>query len=434
MTKGKILLRNGCVLTLEPKIGNYPKGDVLIEDGRISEIGETIKVRDAEQIDATDTIVMPGFVDAHRHAWHSLFRNTGRTPEERPWPDPELLESDDVYAATLAGLLGALEAGITTVVDWADVSLNRDRRDAALQAHTDSGLRTLLVQPMGRDPGPFKELVSSTRPGPTTTIAAGSVEPDQSNLDEVARDLLAARDLGLRIHAPAGTGAAGAGALAELAGRGLLARDVTLIHCSRSTDTDLDALAARGASVVLTPAAEMAGGLGSPPMQSFINRGIRPGLGTNSEAIAPGDLFAQMRAAISVQHATYFDLKLAGKAGLPRLLTTRDVIRYATIDGARAVGHGGATGSLEPGKAADLVVLRADRPNIVPINDPIGAVVWGMDTSNLDWVFVAGRVLMRGGVLEVDAERARQLATAAQARLAFPAGELTGSRAQARHP
>jgi imidazolonepropionase-like amidohydrolase len=78
-----------------------------------------------------------------------------------------------------------------------------------------------------------------------------------------------------------------------------------------------------------------------------------------------------MRAAISFQHATLFELKLAGKAGVPKLLTTRDVIRYATFDGARVAGLGGVTGSLEPGKQADIVVLRTDRPNISPVNDPI---------------------------------------------------------------
>ena len=111
-------------------------------------------------------------------------------------------------------------------------------------------------------------------------------------------------------------------------------------------------------------------------------------------------MFAQMRAVISLQHATLFDLKLAGKAGLPNLLNTREVIRYR--HGRRSRAPSGSATSSEPslrGRQADLVVLRTDRPNIFPINDPIGAVVWGMDTSNVDWVFVAGRPLMRQGVL-----------------------------------
>jgi cytosine/adenosine deaminase-related metal-dependent hydrolase len=138
-------------------------------------------------------------------------------------------------------------------------------------------------------------------------------------------------------------------------------------------------------------------------------------------------MFAQMRATISVQHATVFDLKLAGKAGLPKLMSTRDVIRHATVDGARVAGLRGVTGSIEPGMQADVIVLRADRPNIYPVNDPIGAVVWGMDTSNLDWVFVGGRVVMRGGVLEADVRRVRGLAEDARRRIADPSGMVASA-------
>ena len=164
-----------------------------------------------------------------------------------------------------------------------------------------------------------------------------------------------------------------------------------------------------------------------PPIQSLIDRDIRPGLGVDEERLTPGDLFAQMRATISMQHATVFDRKLAGKAGVPKLMSTRDVLRHATVDGARAAGLGAVTGSLEPGKQADIVVLRTDRPNIFPINDPIGAVVWGMDTSNVDWVFVGGKPLMRGGALEANVEQARNLATTAWERVSTTAGLAVGT-------
>jgi len=103
------------------------------------------------------------------------------------------------------------------------------------------------------------------------------------------------------------------------------------------------------------------------------------------------------------------------------------VIRHATVDGARAVGLGAVTGSLEPGKQADILVLRTDRPNIFPVNDPIGAVVWGMDTSNVDRVFVSGRPVMRGGVLDADVDRARNLATVARGRTRESSGAAPGT-------
>lgn len=424
----RLLIRGGCVLTLGVKSSNFAQADVLVEGDRIVEVGTRIRARDAEIVDATDTIVMPGFVDTHRHAWKSLFRNLGDPA------DAEVLgrigahhRPDDVYAATSIGLLGAIETGITTVVDWSDIQVDQEFTDAVLQAHADTGMRTVFVHAAApwaaaTDPAAIDRL-ASRRPIPElTTVAYGPADPLRTEIGASTAGWDDARRHGLRIHVHAGRRDDDAGLVAELADQGRLGRDVTLVHCSRLDDADLDAIASSETGVAITPSTEMASGLGSPPMQRFIDRGIRPGLGVDDEHIVPGDLFAQMRAAISIQHGRHFDLKLAGKGALPNLLTTREVIRYATLDGARAVGLDALTGSLEVGKQADIVVLRTDQPNIHPINDPIGAVVWGMDSSNVDWVIAAGRVLVRDGVLEGDTAGLRTAALEAQRRVAVGAG------------
>jgi 5-methylthioadenosine/S-adenosylhomocysteine deaminase len=414
----RFLLRGGCVLTLGVRTSNLPRGDVLIEDDRVAEIGTGLRARDAELVDASDAIVMPGFVDSHRHAWRSLFRNLGEMTGGLGSVTAVAggrYEAEDVYAATLIGLLGAVEAGITTVVDFADLRLDDDALAAALQAHTDAGLRTVFVHvPSGG--AERRETLQRLREaaGPTTTVAFGTGDLEAPDLEEAWG---AARGSGAWIHVHGGPRSSKPGAIARLAERGLLGRDVTLVHSTELDDADLDAIAGSKASVSLAPSSEMAGGLGIPPIQRLIDRDVKPGLGVDDERIAPGDLFAQMRATISMQHAVVFELKLAGKAGLPKLMTSRDVIRSATIGGARAVGLSDTTGSLEQGKQADVVVLRTDRPNVFPINDPIGAVVWGMDTSNVDWVFAGGRVLMREGELQADVMRARALAIAARERV-----------------
>jgi 5-methylthioadenosine/S-adenosylhomocysteine deaminase len=436
---GRILLRGGCVLTLGVKTPNFTQADLLIDGGRVAEVGSGLRARDAEPVDATDTIVMPGFVDTHRHAWKSLFRNLGESAssgEAQVAVFGDHYQPEDVYAATLIGLLGAVEAGITTVVDWSDIQPDDSFTDAALQAHADAGLRTVFVQaarPWGQsheDAGPAtRQLLTRLAEvaGPSTTIAFGSGELGPTDVGRVAGDWALARELSLPIHAHAGSETSRPGVISRAAQQGLLGEDVTLVHWSELDDADLDAIAASGASVSLAPSREMASGLGSPPIQQLIDRHTRPGLGVDDERVAPGDMFAQMRATISLQHATVFDLKLAGKAGLPRLISTRDVIRYATVEGARVAGLGRVTGSLEPGMHADVIVLRTDRPNVFPINDPIGAVVWGMDTSNVDWVFAGGRALMRGGVLQADVQRARSLATTARQRVAAASGLVEGA-------
>lgn len=436
----KTLIRGGTVLTLGARTPNFAEADVLIEDDKVTEVAPGIRARDAEIIDASETVVMPGFVDTHRHTWKSLFRNLGVTSGGESNSAARYgrhYQPDDAYAATLIGLLGAVEAGITTLVDWSDIQIDGAYTEAVLQAHADAGLRTVFVHasPAGTDNHDgdalaLRRLVESRAAAPQslTTYAFGPREPEPSNLEQDSVDWALARELGLRIHVHAGRLKSAAGVVASISGKGMLGEDVTLIHCSNLDDKDLAAIVSSGARVSLTPAAEMAGGLGSPPIQRLIDHAIRPGLGVDNEQLVPGDIFAQMRALISVQHATLFDLKLAGKAGIPNLMSTREVIRHATIDGARVSGLGDVTGSLEPGKQADVVILRTDRPNIYPINDPIGAVVWGMDTSNIDWVFVAGQALVRNGTLEGNMDRARALAITARDRVGSAAGlQVRGS-------
>jgi 5-methylthioadenosine/S-adenosylhomocysteine deaminase len=417
----KVLLAGGCVLTLGARTPNHKQADVLIDGEVIAEVGTRIRARDAEQIDATDTIVMPGFVDTHRLAWTSLLRNAGERDAHAEPADggPNGYTADDVYASTLIGLLGAAEAGITTVVDWSSAGPD-DLAEAALQAHADAGVRTVFVDAAPTTTGRAVHL--RDRAGPSTTIAFGAIAQGVAS-DGAATAWAAARELDLRIHVHANAN----DTISAASERGLLGDDVTVAHGSLLAATDVDAIASSGAAISIAPVSEMAGGSGSPPIQHLIDNDVRPGLAVDDVRVAPGDLFAQMRAAISMQHATVFDRKLAGKGGVPKLMTTRNVIRFATSDGAIAAGLHGVTGSLEVGMQADVLVLRADRPNIFPINDPIGAVVWGMDTSNVDWVFVGGRALMREGALDADVQRARSLATEARRRMADGSGSIVGA-------
>jgi cytosine/adenosine deaminase-related metal-dependent hydrolase len=377
---------------------NLASGDILIEGGVITEVGEGIRARDAEVVDASDAIVMPGFVDAHRHAWDTLLRNSGIADVSDLVGQ---ITPDELHTATLLGLLGALGSGTTTVVDWCDAASTPEHVDAALQAHADAGIRGVFA-PAAWAASDWQAALRRASNGASdaTVAAAGAPGPGEVSAGALGVAWGAARDIGLRVHAHTGMLPDHAGSVAAVAD--LLGDDIVLIHGTRLSGDDLDAVASSGCAIVLTPTTEMTAGFGAPPVQALIEREVRPGLGVDSEREAPGDMFAPTRALISVQHAAYFDQKLAGKAGLPRLMSTRDAIRHATVDGARAAGLSDRIGLLEPGRAADLIVLRGDRPNIHPVNDPVGAVVWGMDTSNVMWVFVGGRPVKRDGALVYD--------------------------------
>ncbi|MGH8915241.1 MAG: amidohydrolase family protein [Acidimicrobiia bacterium] len=436
----RTLLKDGCVLSLDRKIGNFHRADVLIDGSRIAAVGPDLRAGNAQVIDVSEAIVMPGFVDTHRHVWESLFRNLGDHAPPR-LDDPGALSRvigpayrpQDVYAGNLVGLLGALSAGITTLLDWSHIQISPEHTESAIAAHHEAGIRAVFAYgaPWWAAPGPHQEhwlhRLAGTHFATTDqllTLALAPPGPEFAPMESTREHWRLARELGARISLHVGVGEDRPhGKLEEMARAGLLADDTTYVNCAALSDEEIGLIADSGGSFSLTAAAGMMAGSGRPPIQQMLDRQLKPSLSVDAESNVPTDMFTQMRAVISMQHANLFDLRLAGKGGVPNLLTTRQVLEFATIEGARANGLDGVTGSLTPGKQADVIVLRSDSPNIYPINDPIGAVVWGMDTSNVDSVFVAGRGVKRNGELVgVDMARVGALAHEARDSVARSAG------------
>jgi 5-methylthioadenosine/S-adenosylhomocysteine deaminase len=409
---GRKLITGGMVLSMDPSIGEMSQGDVLVEGDRIVAVGANLTGGDdAEVIDATGMIVMPGFVDTHRHIWEGVLRNIGtdvplegRTsyisfvlhklaPAFRP---------EDAYVGNLVSALGAIDAGITTLLDWSHIQGSPAHTDAVIQALRDSGLRGVFAYGFPwwgkweeRQPSWFVRAATehfSTK-DQMLTLALAAPGPEFTDF-EVSRDhWKLAREADARISTHVGVGSYGLDSkLQEMGEAGLLGPDTTYIHCTTLNETEIQMIVDTGGTVSLASPVEMMMGHGMPPIQKFLDRGLRPSLSVDVETNVPGDMFNQMRSVLALQRAR------AGIHGKDPV-TTREVLMYATIDGARANGLDHKTGSLTPGKQADVIMLRTDRMNVTPLNDPATAVVAGMDTGNVDTVLIAGRVMKRGGRL-----------------------------------
>jgi len=182
--------------------------------------------------------------------------------------------------------------------------------------------------------------------------------------------------------------------------------DVTYIHAPNLTDDEWRLVADTGGHISIAAPIEMEMGHGIPPIQQALDHGIRPSLSTDVETEMPGDFFTQMRTVFTLQRMQALARQRAGEDNAPALITVRDVMEFATIQGARDNALESKTGTLTAGKDADIIMLRKDMINVMPVNNAYGAVVLGMDTSNVDTVFVAGQARKwRGELVDVDLDR-----------------------------
>ncbi|MCW5873407.1 MAG: amidohydrolase family protein [Anaerolineales bacterium] len=400
------LIKSATVLSMDGRIGNQHNFDVLLEGDKILEVARGINEAGAEVIDGTGMIAMPGFIDAHHHMWMGVLRNLGAdfliSKQVLDGKQQAALAAsfrpEDIYASTLSSAINAIESGITTVLDHANLP-SAEHLAANAKALAEAGLRSVLAAPASLGEAELQTLQASL-PAERITLALASSEPQDVSTQQLQDEWALARKLGLRISAQVGMGTSpDKDQLAELSKAKLLGADVLFAHGNTLTDRDLSAIKSAGSRVVMTPAAEMMQGYGAPTVQRFLDAGFTPALGVDTEIANRGDMFTQMRSANSMQHAMRFDKKLAGNLFADRMLTTRDVIQFVSVYGAEALGMQASIGTLTPGKQADIILLRQNLINVMPVNDPIGAVAWAMDNSNIDSVLVAGNFLKRDGKL-----------------------------------
>jgi len=418
----RTLLTGGTVVSMDPAVGDLDRGDVLLDDGVIVEVAERIDAPDAAVIDATDRIVLPGFVDTHRHTWQTAFRGVGAD-----WTFAEYLDAvhgtlkphyqpEDVYLGNLLVRLEALHSGVTTMLDWFHCGQSPAHADAAVAALRDAPGRSIFCYGAGfrttdAIDTEIRRVRSTLSTGGLLTMALGLRGPEMTTMDIVADDLRLAAELGLRTSVHIETGGTGGRPIAELLDRGLLFDTTTFVHANGISNEQLRMLADAGSSVSISPDVELKMGIGWPETGRMLAAGLRPTLSTDDSPSAGGDMFAAMRTAYVVQR------------GLDGGLCSRDVLEFATVDGARACGLAARTGSITPGKDADLILLRADDPTVFPANNPAGTIVAAGHPGLVDTVLVAGRVVKRDGALVgVDLPALRTRLMESRNRIAVAAG------------
>lgn len=435
MTPDRLLLRNGCVIDTEPEPTAYPGHDVLVENGRIAAVGPGLPADGAEVIEAADRIVLPGFVDTHRHTWQAVLRSyavdddlgryltrvrRGLSPHFRP---------EDVYAGNLVGALECLDAGITTLQDFSHIQHTHDHTEASVSALRDAGLRAVFgygyptFDDTSRRPADVRRLREERfgSDDALVTMALAPLGPSYAPMGTVQDDWLLAADLGLRIAVHVGRGPVAERPVEALRAHGLLRAGTTYVHGNSLDDSELRLIAESGGSVSIAPEVEARMGHGGPMIDRLRAAGIVTGLGVDVVTTVAGDMFSLMRAALLTSRFRVVDGPGAGGSAdrVPQC-TAADVLRMATLDGAAALGLADRIGSLSPGKQADIVLLRTDTVNLVgAAHDPVGAVVTAAHPGNVDTVLVAGRVVKRDGrLLHADLGRAVEAARSSAERLA----------------
>jgi cytosine/adenosine deaminase-related metal-dependent hydrolase len=425
------VIRNARVITMDERIGTLPRGDVLFErGGSILAVGTALPVPEGTtEVDGRDRIVLPGFIDSHRHVWQTVLRGiaTDYTVIDyrnlvrgaiAPRCTPE-----DMYAATLLGSLEALNSGITTLADLSHNMNSPEHADAVVEAHRAAGTRALVSygtpgtemetwygDSTRRHPADIERL-ADTLCSENGLIRLGMmVRPPHLVTREVLIDDFAlARSLGLHLSMDGLGGGCWDGPRWEpgglqpahvLAELDLLGPDLTMVHCNHLMSDEFALIAGSGTSVSVAPDTEMNCGHGMPATLRALEHGIRPSLSIDIVVQVGGDMFGAMRAVMNAARGMLSARAYEQNDPIWSWdILAEDVLGFATIQGAAAVGLDGVIGSLTPGKRADIVCLRSDPFNLEPLNDPIGSVVMAAHPGNVERVYVDGRCVKSGGIL-----------------------------------
>ncbi|MGP3534538.1 amidohydrolase family protein [Microbacterium sp. RD1] len=431
----KKLITNAFVITMDRQRRTISRGEVLVGDDVILAVGHDLPRDDAEIIDARGGIVMPGFVDNHRHMWQTNLRSmlADWTLHEYMrgirFSISPVLRPEDIAAGNYIGALEALNAGVTTVFDYSHSNNSPDHATAGVEALLRSGMRA--VYGYGLVPAPVDhpaftsvedriadahrihdELLPSRRA--LVTMGLALTETGLIPWSDSVKEIQAALDMRIpqSIHNNNYFGVTVSQGVAPMHRAGLLHESQIHVHCNTSTPDEFRMLADAGCTVVSTPDTEIQMGMGHPIFNEARKYGIRSTVGCDIITLNGGDIVGQLRLGLQDARVRVNDTFNARKE-MPLVLETSamDALAWGTINGAEALGLGSVTGSLEKGKQADIIVISGDEPNMWPILEEAGMVVFHSHPADIDTVLVGGKIVKRGGrLVGVDYAAARRMA------------------------
>ncbi|MHA6618105.1 amidohydrolase family protein [Pseudonocardia sp. DLS-67] len=398
----ELLVRGGCVIDMRPHPVVLRDTDVHVVDGRIAAVGPGLVVPGADVVDARQRIVLPGFVDTHRHGWQSVLRasaldvDLGGYLERVAGRLARALGPDDVATASLLTGLECLDAGVTTVQDHAHIAFTPEHAAAVVEGLQAAGVRAVfgygrpvLSEPQPWRPGDVRRVRQEVLPGDDglVTMMLAALGPTHGGVEEAVADWNLARELGLRVAVHIGASPEVPRPVALLRELGIVAPGTLYVHGNSLPDDELGLIAGTGGALSITPAVEARMGHGAPVLGRARARGVPTGLGVDVVTTVPGDMFSVMRAAL-------LSVDASGGERVPMA----DVVAAATLGGATALGMADRIGSLRPGAQADIVLLRTDAVGAAGGHDPVGLAV-NAHPGLVDTVLVAGRVVKRDGRL-----------------------------------
>ena len=400
--RGEFVVRGAYVLSMDDKVGDFPAGDVHVRDGAIVAVAASVAAPGAQVIDGKGAICMPGFIDTHWHHWTTFLRPAMRAddPKKTYFPVTAAVGThytpDDSYHSVRLSLAEALAAGVTTTHNWAHNVRSPAHADAEVKAMRDSGLRGRFAygpaqgmpndQPMDladwarmkRDLGKDEMIGLGMC---SRNVDAANASRGAINADMAKKEWGAARELGLPITLHTN----GSANIQLLAANNLLGKDVQLVHPLNLAPGDFELLAKNDVRYSISPIGE-AGRTGETQLSELLQAGVKVSLSIDNVTADSCNCFGCMHLMQTLNRH-----RNAGKYRL----TTKRLVQMATIDGAIDLGLADKTGSLTPGKRADIIMVKTGTPNMRQIGDPYDALVHQAQPADVDTVIADGRVLLR---------------------------------------